>query len=85
LDSLKGSNGMTSDVAAAHPDCLPRFLGSFPAGVFIFTARHHFFRLPPRGGAVESKSCSFIGVSEHKVKPGGPERKRRSLSVFQGN
>jgi hypothetical protein len=42
---------MAFDVAAAHPDCLPRFLGSFTAEVFIFTARHHFFRLPPRGGA----------------------------------
>jgi hypothetical protein len=42
---------MTFDVAAAHPDCLPRFLGSFTAGVFIFTARHHFFRVTPKGGS----------------------------------
>jgi hypothetical protein len=63
LDSLKGSNGMAFDVAAAHPDCLPRFLGSFTAGVFIFTARHHFFSVTPKGGSrwrVEFSGCGSI-------------------------
>jgi ubiquitin len=29
---------------------IARFLGSYTAGVFIFTAFHHFFRVTPKGG-----------------------------------